>query len=367
MIYKLDRARAVAYILKIISEKDDNVLQNMYRHFKDAGAIPQEEILKLWHGFTSVDTLKDKEIEELLQFCLSTSASNEYQDFLIEVDTSPIKIKYIDSIKNKKTQYAVRQYLEVFTEKIESVYHKDLCQLSKKEALNGLSNLPNASVASLRQALTVARGYCNWCIENHEFDGQANNIFKRIKVGDIPLEPWIKDNVVKDANELMARIENTIPINQGFVAPVAAALAWMGFDIETSTQLKNADVNIFDRNINGKKIPQELLPVFVSYSNSSDTDLDDPYLKRKRKKDKKIPFRNVDISNIMKVFGSLNYGNIMLSSSLFALYEIEKKKGAVSQEDYVAIFGLNTSATSFLSYLKDKKRLYEAYKSVYWK
>lgn len=366
MIFGLNREKAIDTISQLIDRQDNEILQSIYRQIKNTSVLTTTTVLKIWNRIESLGSLDDTELDELLKLCLSECKLGDYANYCVEIDTSPIKKRYIDTIGGAKAKIAVMQFLELFTEIIESVYHKDLCQLSYDEAVEGLSRLPNLNAMTLRKALTVARGYCKYCIDNGEFKGKAINSFKDISIEDVPIDTWVLKHIAKDPMDLVFRIQNIIPINCGYIAPIALVLAWMKFSLDECIRIKIKDVNIFDKTICGISIPEAMVPIVVSYTNVSCDNESNFLLKKTQGRKKGAPYNKINVTSALNVMNGFSYGNAMMSSALFDLYKKENELGKVTEQDFVECFKLNPGTTSFRSYLKDKQRLYGVYKRIYW-
>lgn len=367
MIFGLNREKAKDTISGLIEFQDNEILQKIYRQISGTGALSTSTVLKVWNKIEPLDSLDDVELDELLKLCLAASGIGDYESYCVEIDTSPIKRGYIETIDGPKAKVAAMQFLELFTEVIESVYHKDLCQLSYDEAVEGLSRLPNLNAMTLRKALTVARGYCKYCVDNGEFKGKAINSFKAISVEDVPIDTWVMRHIAKDPVDLIARIENVIPIDGGYVAPVALVLAWMKFSLDECVNVREKDVDLFHKTICDKLIPEELIPIVVSYANGTfDGNDDSSFFKKTQKRKKGAPYDKANIATALKVMNGFSFGNAVMSSTLYDLYKMETDSGKVTKQDIINGFNLNPNTTSFNSYLKDKQRLYSAYKKIYW-
>lgn len=367
MIRDLNRGAAIEAISSVVKEQDDAILQEMYRYLE--GEIDQTDILLIWHGLKPLENLSDRAIRGILKFLESKGKIGEYLDFFVEIDTSPIKKEFLSSIENEKTRSMVASNLELLTENIESVYQKDLCQLSLSEAIDGLKNLPALNVSALNTILSSARKYCKWCEENGKFNNSAQNPFKKIKTRDIPLEPWIEKNVVKSPLELYLKINGVVPFDCGYLAPVVVVLAWMGFKNEECIRLKMEEVDLFDKTIKGKIIPDEFIPIIAAYYHFvEDMESENGVFLRHHLINRVFgrPFKNVDISNAFCVYQDLTFYNVRVSSQLYALYLAERAGIKLDQHKIAEMFDLNVSATDFISVVKNKQALYNAYKKVYW-
>lgn len=366
MIFGLNREKAVSAILRLIECQDNEVLQEVYTQIGDASAVSTSTVLKVWNKIEPLDALDDAELDELLRLCLAASKLDDYKSYCVEVDTSPIKKGYIETVTGPKAKVAAMQFLELFAEHIESIYHKDLCQLSYDEAVDGLSRLPNLNAMTLRKALTVARGYCKYCVDKGEFKGKAINSFKDISISDVPIDVWVMKHIAKDPEDLVYRIQNTISINSGYIAPIALVLAWMKFSLDECIAIGVKDVNLFDKTICGRPIPDAMMPIVVSHINVT-CDGDDGFLLRKTQGRKKgLPYSKINVTSALNVMNGFSYGNAAMSSALYDLYRKETETGEITEQDFVKCFGLRSDTTSFRSYLKDKQRLYSVYKRIYW-
>lgn len=367
MILGLNREKAKSAIYRLIELQDNETLQSIYRKISNGTPISTSTVLKVWNKIESLDSLDDDELEGLLKLCLSVSESGSYEEYCAEVDTSPIKKAYLETISGPKAKVAAMQFLELFTEKIESVYHKDLCCLSYSEAVDGLSRLPNLNTMTLRKALTVARGYCKYCVDNGKFKGKAINSFKNISVEDVPIDTWVRKHIAKDPADLVSRIENVISVDEGYVAPVALVLAWMKFSLDQCVEIREKDIDLFHKTICGVPIPEELIQIVVSYANATFvSDEDSFFLKKTQKRKKKTPCNKSYIATVLSVMNGFSYRNAVMSSILYDLHKKETIFGRVNKQDIVNMFDLKPDSTSFNSYLNDKRRLYDVYRKIYW-
>ena len=380
MIYELNTEKSRAAIQYVISKQDDILLQKLYQYCGNNKLLEQGEVLKLWYGFEDIGSLQPIVLSEVLKFCIDHAGYDlgRYEDYLVEGNIEKIRSEYLETIKNTKTKYATVQWLNALDEVITNTTGVDLPQVSIDEAIDGMTKLPDVSVSSLRQALSIARSYCEWCLKNNKYDIKTNP-FKKISIDDIPLETWVERNVIRDVYSLSSMIKRQYPLDEGYLAPIAMCFAWMGFTDKEILQIKNEDVDKINGTVLGKPIPQPLRDIIFIYSNvdvvyrkngfgvvryeAQDIGL---YIKRLSVKENKGKLQLSDLRNAMTQVSWTSLNRIRISSVLNRLYQHEQKSGHLFEEDYAHAFNLNREATSFLARLKEKRLIYEAYKNVYY-
>lgn len=379
MAYKLDREKAVAALQFVFDRRDERFLTELYQYAALHARVSQPEILQLWHGFKPLACLDTDVLIDLLKFCIEKHGGiGRFQDYILEEDSGKNKLEYISTIQNPKTKYAVRQWLNAFDATIVETYGKDLPQVTRQEAIAGLTALQDVSVSSLRQALTVARNYCDWCIKNGKYGGAAANPFRDIAAGDIPIEDWVRQNVIPDDKALSSGIRAQFTIDDGYLAPVILVLAWMGFTMKEMLSIRKEEVSTLEGTIAGRTVPGPLRDIISSYAAADIVYRENGFgavqyqaedlgyfLKRMVSKPSGKQLRLLDLNNAQARLERLNYSRVYLSGKLSALRIKEGTTGALMESDFAETFHLDRGATSYLSRLKDKRRLYAAYRSVY--
>ena len=180
-------------------------------------------MFQLWHGFKDLDALSDEQIKVLLSFFQIDSP-----DLYIKTDYSYLIEEHLQTIQNETTRYLSGNYLRKISLIANNKYHKDLPEITSEEAQEIAELLlSDMSPATVQSAISRASRFCDWCIKGREYPA-AQNGFKRMPK--ISLEPWIRKNLVKDDTDLMLRLKNVLPLNEGYAGLPALALAWIGFN-----------------------------------------------------------------------------------------------------------------------------------------
>jgi len=373
----LQKEKAVKAVEEAFSKKEDSFIKEMYDYGPVVSQVGRDDLLKVWSGISSVGTLSINEIDSILRFCLKKYPDiGRYDDFLSPLDVHQMYVEFANTIENKATKNVTKRWLREIGSRAEEMYGKDIFQLNRKECIEIISSLESNSGQTLRQAIPTARSYVRWVRENRGFD--TTQAFENLTAKHISFDPWVKKNVIKDAGELYSRIVDAISLDESYLGPVVAALLWMKFSLEDMLTIRNEEVQLKDKLIRGRKIPEELLYIFETYSQSDGRVvqfgireatmlLEDMgfYLKRATETFKKNPLNVSDLRNSLSAIPNINPSMILTSSRLYDLFHLEAEKKVLNYSDFVRVFDLNTESSMLRYQVEEKMRIYDSYKSVF--
>ncbi|MGN1158343.1 MAG: hypothetical protein ACI4TK_19395 [Agathobacter sp.] len=366
-MYVLKREEAIRAVSESIQKQDNDILQSMYQDESVLKVIDQADIFKLWHGFLPLDSLSDECIRVLMEFFrIDFLKYHEYKDYSHVVD------EFVEGIENKNTRYLTKNSISHWVELADRIYKKDLPELSRDEIMSLIDMMmETSSPTTIRNAINKASSFCDWCIKNEKYPNAQNN-FKSIT--GLSYEPWVEKNLVKDDADLVYRLNRAgFVFDEGNPAFPLLALAWMGFDRRKVLEIKNEDVDLIQHLVCDQKIPEAFLEIFQKYDGGSkflpcgrtmielrQEDLGF-FIKRLVKVASGIRFDDTAIINTL-YDTKFSYDNIWLSGMMYRLYEYERQElKPINNEIFQNIFQVKSSAA-----LTRYKRIYQAYKSIYW-
>lgn len=366
MAYILKREEAIPAIESVIQRQDNELLQNLYIDSRLANILGQAEIFKMWHGFIPVSSLPDVALRQLLMACRL-----DYREYCERVDYSYLIDEYANTIDNQNTRYLTQNSIKNFAAKAEKEFFTDLQLMTREEAELLVDRfLADSSPSTLQRAVTKVSAFCDWCIEGDRFPGAVNN-FKKMK---ITYEPWVQRSMVRDAYDLEKSFRQAGLVYQdGRPAPMLLALAWMGFNRAEVLDIQNEEVNLFEKTVRGRPIPQPFIEIFLSYNGGSyelllghnafemiQEDLG-YWVKRQVRTPNGNRFDDAALANV--VFDTqFSYENIWLSGMMYRMYEYERDSSESITDDQIAsIFQTSTPGTCARYRL-----IYATYKKCFW-
>lgn len=367
MAYVLKREEALQAVSEVIQQQDNDVLQSMYQDESVLTVLSQADIFKLWHGFLPLDSLSDECIRVLMTFFrIDFLKYHEYKDYSCLVD------EFVESIENKNTRYLTKNSLSHWVKLADQVYKKDLPELNRDEVMSLIdAMMETSSPTTIRNAVSKASSFCDWCIKNEKYPNAQNNFKAMTRIS---YEPWVEKNLVKDDVDLVCRLNRAgFLFDEGNPAFPLLALAWMGFDRRQVLEIKNEDVNALRHRVFDQDIPKVFWEIFLKYNGGStfvpcgETAIElkqedlGYFIKRLVRTPSGNRFDDTAIVNTL-YDTKFSYDNIWLSGIMYRLYQYEQQElQPINNEMLQSVFQVKSSAT-----LTRYKQIYRAYKSIYW-
>ena len=291
------------------------------------------------------------------------------------------KKRFIESLK---TDDLKRMYTSIFkrTETYESERDMDIYDFNVKECMNLLLNLNPKSIGHVGSLKSQFTKYIEWTIA----EGLTNkNYWSLVSVDDDFVRFSFASRNVKDLDALVQIVESSLMVSYDKYVVYLLYMGIMGEDFSELTQLKDSDVDKFNKVIttSRQKYISLVEPVFniqatdEYYGEKKQRDTDSLYFikpfKTKHLIGKPITYQHVHrvVQKMNESYNEQNPENqrqftpttIWRSGLFFSLYKIELTKGELVTDDYAHVSDIYGNKNTFGSYLRD----YELYKDVFWK
>jgi len=291
------------------------------------------------------------------------------------------KILFIESLK---TDDLKRMYTSIFkrTETYEAERELDIYYFNVKECMNLLLHLNPKSIGHVGSLKSQFTKYIEWAIAKGLTD---KNYWSLVSVDDDFVRFSFESRNVKNLDELVQIVESSLMVSYDKYVVYLLYMGIMGEDFSELTQLKDSDVDKFNKVIttSRQKYISLVEPIFniqatdEYYGEKKQRDADSLYFikpfKTKHLIGKPITYQHVHrvIQKMNESYNEQNPENqrqftpttIWRSGLFFSLYKIERTKGELVTDDYAYVSEIYGNKNSFGSYLRD----YELYKDVFWK
>lgn len=248
---KNDKIKALK---NIISAGDPSVLQKLYS-LSEGHGLTRQEIMKVWYGLTSVSSLDEAELGTL--YTLAARASETF-------DSSDRKERYFSESGVSKNIERILRALFTRLKLSERKLRKDVSEFSHDELCNAISKSGAYRIRNLRTEISPLNAYLKWCSEQDFGVHQDWKDAKTIKVEDIDIKYGMKEYCVGSPRELLFKIGADMPLDDGYIVPVAACLIWMGFELDEIVTIRDEEFDFIKGKIRERKIPREFSLVLWS-------------------------------------------------------------------------------------------------------
>lgn len=364
-MYKLIRSAALQGVEEALAVHDDDVLQRLFNSKKVQRDIGQLTMFKVWHRLMPVDDLTDEQLDTL-----SIALGCDFDALHEEIDYSYLIDEYLETIENQNSRYLSKQWINKMSKLTDHIMHKDVQELTPEEVANLTSAmLVMATPASIRVAVNRVSVFCKWCIKNKKYPN-AKNSFKGVELP--ALDGYVKQYVPKDEIDMLARLNAGGQLDDGDSAPVIFSLVWLGFENQEILDLRNDDVDFVNSTVKGVHMPPEIYQLFLRYSTFQADTLSDIafggwhlenlgyFVKRLVLKDDGQRCTLRYLQNAV-ARTELTIENVRLAGRLYRIFVNERATGECPEEMFKSVLHIETAKV-----FKDKKALYDTYKSVYW-
>lgn len=353
--------QAIQIMKNTLIKGDNELLSELYEFGESSGRLTKPQILQIWNG-TPLERFGDKELRALFEFLnyKYRIGSSDYYFGKRQTHTqvnAPIefdrKNRYLETIKDQKKREVETSVLSRVGSKIEAVFAKDVCELSKDELIAGFSNMgyTNARVASTE--LSVVKHYITWCSENGYYAPALNEI-KMVKSDDIGFKRMLLHSFVPTPEKLRDIIYATKDKNGPNTDSIIICLYWLGLTLDEVYDLEKSDVDINNGIVNNDhygqiKIPIELIEIFRSYVNN-----DEVY-----KNDERLVLISDETKYFLKRFiypGTKKTGERLSRVRIKMLVTNFKKQYIEENKEEInfSVKNLNTSGICWRLYQKEK-------------
>lgn len=299
-----------------------------------------------------------------------------------------LKEEYFNDVSDMSKKMLIKRF-ESFGDNIESIYGKDLNELTKEEFRIGLSNMNYKSYTTLRNEISQISKYIDWCILNLKIFNTSNPLIN-FNAYSVNIDKTVKLYYIKDEDTLLNIIHSS-DCDIFEVEPSIACLKWLGLSNDQIINLEILDVDFLNNTVLGLSVTDKIMEVLKSHFETkcykrskviySKHYRDNKFLCRFHcenwNKEKKV---NDDlISNgIRKLIKTSKYANanniltssvyILESGKLFNLHLREVLNRDLTKEDFGDICKIkNEDGSIDANKLKDYMELYNSYNRVFWR
>ncbi|MPM11458.1 hypothetical protein SDC9_57802 [bioreactor metagenome] len=229
---------------------DPELLKELYRFGEVTGKLSKPQILQMWNGvrLNNFDTTVLEALFEFLSHKFNIGEITEYfeskRQTVVTSDSETLerKEKYLATLDDNNRSFEV-SVLSRAMKNIESVFHKDLCEMNNEELLAGLSNMGYINLRAARNDLVIIRKYVDWCSRSGYF-APATNSIGDINVNMIGVKKSIRDKIVPSPEKLRDIIDITKDKDEFSTDVVVIILYWLGLTLEEICELKDSEVDL---------------------------------------------------------------------------------------------------------------------------
>lgn len=286
---------------------------------------------------------------------------------------------------NESFMMAGRPLFRFLSINYEAKYGKDICEATKQELVDTLSQKFTKSYRYLQNTLPAFRHYLDWC-QDQGFEVPHIDDLKSVMPQDIDLSQSLATKLVsgpEELNDILSEIKTRIDARKVFVA----VLVWLGFKIEEIQDLQEDQVDsrnkIIQHPVYGTMtIPDELIDYFYDYEQyisgyNLERKIEDTsnYIKRIDMRGRLdsgcisantlrqyLSQINVAIKELKYMSYDLSYKGLSLSGTFWKLMQAEKEHGELRNEDIAQYARISNRNTAKIQYLK---RMYVQFRNMY--
>lgn len=348
----------------IVIKGDPDVLQDLYRKTQQSMHLTQSDIMKVWYGAKSLDSCSNEQLSELAAVLGIVSEENVAlrggvkSDFIASLgDAAQVKTKvFFENMKNA-----------------ENAHGCDLACMSKETLCEAISSLGYYNRGNARQAVVYPLNlYIKWRKEQ----GMQNAPFwdtESITIEDIDISDAIRKKCVGSPEELFIKLKDAFPLDDGYMAPPALVLAWLGFTVPEMIDIEQGEVMNMSNTLRGRPVPPILRRILLGYARTVEVKRDNRtanyyledigyYLKRVTVKPNGKRIAPHNVFNAVNLAGIPNVQDVMMSGHYYRLAEREKES-RITLEDVVAEFGLQ--GRNWKTLALDRLTELQVFKSVF--
>ena len=166
------------------------------------------------------------------------------------------KVNFAEEYCGNKNAHSTIKALQNISDRIEPLYNKDLCDLSRDEAIEALKSLGAVSYSYVGFILHLVRNYTQWCLNNGLCIGE--NVYDRLSSGDIDTSERIASNIPRSYDEVAYIIDsafgNIDEISGSNNCRACVWLSFLGIKIDKAIELKNEDYDGINLYCDGEKL-----------------------------------------------------------------------------------------------------------------
>lgn len=247
----MNKQETVQFIQSIFDVGDPGVLRELIAKLKGSPNIKEADVPRLWYGLLPLSKLEAEALEEVAVALGAPPTPIE-----------DVKQAFIDD----QTRSTGLIYKSVFSscKAAELSNGCDVAEFSREAVLNMIHELQMYNRASLRKILSCLKVYAGWRREK-ELPTAEFWINAPIDIDELDLTAGMKAKCVGSPADLFQILNNRLPLNEGYLAPVAAVLAWSGFTLAEMVEIKQDEVSDDGRLVRGVEIAPELAPILQAY------------------------------------------------------------------------------------------------------
>jgi len=257
---------------RIFASADEQLLLDLSKYGEKTGRLSVASILRVWNG-VSADKLPTSDLDALIEF-LQGKYGKEFlvcKNSLYDKEINK-KQKYLLLIQNQAKRAAERSLLNRVHENIESVFKKDICELTAEELSAGFSNMGYNSKRVAANDLSMIKHYLEWCYKEGYYV-PAYSAINQISIDDIGIRGGLRNSIVPTPEDLANKIVVVKQNDSRYNDVMVICLFWMGLIFDEIYDLRIDDVLIDDCAILNPYfekviIPEPLVPFFKAYIES---------------------------------------------------------------------------------------------------
>lgn len=347
----------VSAILAAMTNQDNAVLQNLFSQAAIAG-VSSSTIIRIWYRQADLARQPQKVIDFLYNTLVTDSQ-------LERPSQEPVDLKFfrknkLDFMDDESVPASIRRRCSPLFDglyEIELVGNQDIAEMGHIHLAKAFEVLGHYNRKYIASALSSINQYLKWSVRSNRPTHECWRNGEMLVPDDVDTAEAMRQSCYRDAKMLREVINERIDIDNMQTAPPLAVLAWMDFDLEAALSIKNEDVDLVNKTICGRTIPEELFEIIKRYYLVGDSfvmvgagngaqrqlHVEDLgfFLKPRTIKPKRVPVNASAAKNALSSNG-LSYKDIQMSSRYCRLHEISVHR-LPTEEDVCLIFGIDSN------------------------
>lgn len=361
----MEKSAAVRMIKKVFQQADPGVLQKLYREFKDSTVLKQDDITFLWYGIKDVSRCDSEQIQALAE-ALSSARP----------EITETKERFYETL-SPSVAYETQSYLKLFAE-AELYYNCDVAEFDRSQLKSAIEEQQMYNKASIRRCILALRRHCAWRKKN----GYPVNTMwtsNPFSADEVDIAPGLRAKCCGSPEELYQHLNHKIPLYDGYLAPVAAVLSWVGFQVSDMVDIRNEEVSDDGSSVRDIEVPECLRQILSSYKQVEEVErVSGPggsrvliaenigyFLKRQSDIPTGKRLERFAISNAAQLADIFSPKDIRMSGMYYRMYlrEMDREKGPVTIKEIAEIFKIG--ATNMSALVRDRLSEFMRYKDVF--
>lgn len=152
------------------------------------------------------------------------------------------KLRYISTLADNSAKSNIVNLLRRFGRELEEPRGRNLYEFNSEELRDALSHMGYASVRTLRTELSVLGGYLSWAEKAGLTKGRPA---PKVHPYEVDMDEGVRQGMVKDHVDLLQRLSQVYPADQGYAVFPVLCLFWLGFEsMDEILQLRSNQVDL---------------------------------------------------------------------------------------------------------------------------